>query len=161
MLADLVEDASPVDVSARRKQLVAEARAQLSEPAGRERFDRALAYAERVYPLREDNVLLTDHLTVGLLRRVALEAGRRLVERGLLARHTDAVMLTADELRQAVMGPGNAPELRRTVLRRKSEHAWVRANPEPAVYGASPGAILENPSLPFTSPSERVGCCWP
>ena len=160
MLADLIEDASPVDVAARRKQLVAEARAQLSEPAARERFDRALAYAERVYPLREDNVILTDHLTVGLLRRVALEAGRRLVDRGLLSRNTDAVMLTAEELRQAVMGPADASELRSMVQGRKSEHAWVRANPGPAVYGANPGAPPDLRGLPEAARRLNSALLW-
>ena len=45
--------------------LVEEARTQLTGSA-RQRFDAALAYAERVYPLREDNVLLTDQLPTGL-----------------------------------------------------------------------------------------------
>jgi hypothetical protein len=81
--------------------LVEEARTQLTGSAW-QRFDAALAYAERVYPLREDNVLLTDQLPTGLLRRVALEAGRRLVTLGLLGRAGEAVMLTADELHEAL-----------------------------------------------------------
>jgi rifampicin phosphotransferase len=160
MLADLMEDPSPVDVSARRNLLVAEARAQLSAPEAREKFERALAYAEQVYPLREDNVILTDHLPGGLLRRVALEAGRRLVERGLLARHTDAVMLTAGELRQAVTGPAGESDLRSLVARRKAEHAWVRANPGPAVYGAKPGPLPDLRGLPSAARRLNGALLW-
>jgi len=73
------------------------------------------------------------------------------------------VMLTADELRQAVIiqgGPGNAPELRSKVLRRKSEHAWVRANPGPAVYGASPGAIPDLRGLPEAARRLNGALLW-
>jgi pyruvate,water dikinase len=124
--------------------LVEEARAQLTG-AARRRFDAALAYAERVYPLREDNVLLTDQLPTGLLRRVALEAGRRLVGLGLLGRAEDAVMLAADELREALR---TRSDVRRVVSRRRAEHAWVRANPGPMTYGPEPGKAPDLRGLP-------------
>jgi rifampicin phosphotransferase len=135
LLADLICDAGSQDLSAARLALVNEARARLTGPT-RRRFDAALEYAERVYPLREDNVLLTDQLPTGLLRRVALEAGRRLVALGLLGRADEAVMLTADELREALR---QREDVRRLVRRRKAEHAWVRANPGPMTYGPERG----------------------
>jgi pyruvate,water dikinase len=104
-----------------------------------------------VYPLREDNVLLTDQLPTGLLRRVALELGRRLVERGLLARKQDAVMLSAGELRDALT---NASDVRALVRTRKGEHAWVRANPGPMLYGPAPGKMPDLRGLP--EPARRI-----
>ena len=80
LIADLLSDDGQRDLSAARVALVEEANAaDRVRPAA---VRCGLAYAERVYPLREDNVLLTDQLPTGLLRRVALEAGRRLVTWG-------------------------------------------------------------------------------
>jgi phosphohistidine swiveling domain-containing protein len=150
MLVDLLRSDARRDPSDARRALVAEARAQLRGPA-RERFDAALAYAERVYPLREDNVLFTDQLPVGLLRRVALETGRRLVNRGLLNRADDAVMLSVDEIKDAL---GTRRDVRPVVLRRKAEHAWVRANPGPMTYGPPPGKSPDLRGLP--EPARRI-----
>ena len=150
LLADLLTDDAPSDQSAARFAAVEEARSQLTEPA-RRRFDEALEYAERVYPLREDNVLLTDQLPTGLVRRVAIEAGRRLATKGLLTRADDAVMLTAEELRNAL---GAGRDVRRLISQRKSEHAWVRANPGPMTYGPEPGKMPDVRGLP--GPARRI-----
>jgi rifampicin phosphotransferase len=150
LIADLLSQDGQRDLSAARVALVKEARTRLTGSA-RQRFDAALAYAERVYPLREDNVLLTDQLPTGLLRRVALEAGRRLVNLGLLGRAEEAVMLTADELREALRTHG---DVRRIVFRRKAEHAWVRANPGPMMYGPEPGKAPDLRGLP--APARRI-----
>lgn len=150
LIADVLIDDRPCDLSAARVALVEEARTQLTGSA-RQRFDAALAYAERVYPLREDNVLFTDQLPTGLLRRVALEAGRRLVSLGCLGRAEDAVMLTVDELRESVR---TRTDVRRTVSRRRSEHAWVRVNPGPMTYGPEPGKAPDLRGLP--APARRI-----
>jgi pyruvate,water dikinase len=150
LIADLLSDDGPRDQSAARVALVEEARAQLTGSA-RHRFDAALAYAERVYPLREDNVLLTDQLPTGLIRRVALEAGRRLVSVGCLGRAEDAVMLAAEELRDALR---TREDVRRLVSRRRAEHTWVRANPGPMTYGPAPGKAPDLRGLP--APARRI-----
>jgi pyruvate,water dikinase len=150
LIADLLNDDGQRDLSAARMALVEEARARLTGSA-RQRFDAALAYAERVYPLREDNVLLTDQLPTGLLRRVVLEAGRRLVSLGLLSRAEEAVMLTADELREALR---THRDVRGIVSRRRAEHAWVRANPGPMTYGPQPGKAPDLRGLP--APARRI-----
>lgn len=150
LIADLLNDDAPRDLSAARVALVEEARAQLTGSA-RQRFDAALAYAERVYPLREDNVLLTDQLPTGLLRRVALEAGRRLVSLGLVGRAEEAVMLTPAESAEALR---THRDVRRIVARRKAEHAWVRANPGPMTYGPAPGKPPDLRGLP--APARRI-----
>jgi pyruvate,water dikinase len=160
-LADLLTgDERRAEVADRRRQRVAEARAQLSDEGSRAKFDRALAYAEKTYPLREDNVILTDHLNVGLIRRVALEAGRRLVDRGVLSRAADAVMLTADELRRSVAGGTKASEVQAIVTRRKGEHAWVRAHPGPAFYGPKPGKTPDVRGLPAAARLINGAILW-
>ena len=154
LIADHLNDDGQRDLSAARVALVEEARTRLTGSA-RQRFDAALAYAERVYPLREDNVLLTDQLPTGLLRRVALEAGRRLVSLGLMGRAEEAVMLSADELREALR---THRDVRRLVSRRKAEHAWVRANPGPMTYGPAPGKAPDLRGLP--APARRINSAF-
>ncbi len=72
--------------------------------ADRERFDALLADARRCYGIRDDNVALTMVWPVGLLRRVVLEIGRRLVERGLLTDATHALALGNAEFAAALAG---------------------------------------------------------
>ena len=109
----------------------AEALARLAG-AGRARFAGVLAAARRAYPVREENVALTDNVPCGILRRWVLEAGERLVASGSLQRVADAVYCTADELALALAGGAEvAPE----AARRRNEEAWVRAHPGPAVVG--------------------------
>src|SRR5690242_7401634 len=55
-----------------RLTALAQARAALSG-AALERFERALAYAERVYGNRDDNVVYTEGFSTGLIRRASLE----------------------------------------------------------------------------------------
>lgn len=84
----------------------AEARARLAGD-GLSEFERRLAVARRAYPNREENVVTSDHLPSGLIRRWVVEAGRRLVDRGLLARVDDVVWLDVDEIIEALLGnPG-------------------------------------------------------
>ena len=54
--------------SQKRQDAIAEARERLSG-AARQHFDGALAYAELVYPQRDDNVPYTEGLPCGLIRR--------------------------------------------------------------------------------------------
>jgi hypothetical protein len=101
----------------------------------------------RLSPLSE----LTGAGSSGLLRRVALEAGRRLVTLGLLERAEEAAMLTADELHEALR---TRLDVRRIVSRRKAEHAWVRANPRPMTSGPEPGQAPDLRGLP--APARRI-----
>ena len=128
---------------------VAEARAELAgrpEP-DRARFEAALSFARRAYPNREDNIYWLDNYPCALLRYCAVEFGRRLAGRGLIARSDDAVYLEASELRRALMD-GDAGDLAPVVARRKRERAWVIAHPGPAFYGPPPGAPPDLAPLP-------------
>ena len=114
--------------------------------ADRDRFITALAAARRAYPVREDNVTLTDNIPCGILRRWVLEAGRRLAQGGDLARADDAVFCRADELASS-LGGNPSPDLAAHVARRRGEQAWVRAHPGPAIVG-TPDEIPDLRFLP-------------
>lgn len=144
-LATLIRDGGLPDLEPERQRVIAEARAALRSRDDRQRFDDALAYAEIVYPLREDNVILTDQMVIGLVRRAGIEAGRRLVARGLVRKVDDAMMLGVDEIEDLL---GRGADARQLVDRRRSELAWVRANPGPAHYGAAPAAMPDLRGLP-------------
>ena len=125
---------------AARKQALGRARAALADATDgqRARFERALAAAEHAYPSREENVIWTDNVPSGLLRLTAVEIGRRLTERGAIARPEDAVLLEEHELRAALTGPPR--DLHELVARRRAERAWVIAHPGPPSYGNAPPA---------------------
>lgn len=103
-------------------------------PGELERFRRVLAAARAAYPIREENVVLTDNIPSGIFRRWMLEAGRRLVERGRLARVEDAAFCQAAEL-LAALGGDESVDLPAAAARRRGEQAWVRAHPGPVLVG--------------------------
>jgi rifampicin phosphotransferase len=84
-------------------------------------------------------------MVIGLLRRAGIEAGRRLVARGLARKVDDAMMLGVDEIEDLLARRADARPL---VDRRRSELAWVRANPGPGHYGAAPAAMPDLRGLP-------------
>jgi pyruvate,water dikinase len=152
LLAEMVEGGRATDLAAKRARAVAAARSRLSGDA-LARFDRALAYAEVVYPQREDNVIYTDNLPAGLVRRVGLEMGRRLVERGRLVRATDMAMLSFDEMRSDA-------DLRSLVAKRRAEIAWVRAHPGRAFFGPPPGKTPDLRGLPTAARRLNAAILW-
>lgn len=152
LLAELIDGPREQDLQANRAQAVEHARRRLSG-AALERFNRTLAFAEKVYPQREDNVFYTDNLPAGLLRLVGLEMGRRLVHQGRLVRATDMAMLSVDEMRSSA-------DLKALVIRRRSEIAWVRANPGPLLYGPKPGPAPDLRGLPEASRRLNSALIW-
>lgn len=110
---------------------------QTAENAGAlERFERALARAERAYPVRENSEYYTISAPIGLIRYAALELGRRLATRGQLDKPEDVFWLYLPETRVAFREGGNHHDL---VLRRRGERAWIEAHPGPSAYGTDPG----------------------
>jgi pyruvate,water dikinase len=120
-----------------RQKALEEARALLSG-ADRERFEAALAYAERVYGNRDDNVVYTEGLSTGLIRRASLEVGRRLARRDLLRHANDIGYLERSEMAAALAGTLIGESATDRVNRRKAEEAWVRAHPGPPLHGPAP-----------------------
>ena len=109
-------------------------------PEDRQRLRSALDRARRVWPVREDNLFYTDSLPSGLVRRAMLDVGRRLVDRGELARADDACWLELAEVHDVLAGhpvDGDG-SLRDRVQRRRAERAWVQAHPGPVTLGAPP-----------------------
>lgn len=140
------------ELARHREEALARAREQLAaqDDAARARFEQAHRRAAEVWGLREDNLLYTDQMPNGLIRLAALEIGRRLVRRGRLRRPEDAVFCELHELRAALAAPGSgeAAGLRQRVARRRAEHAWVRANPGPPMYGDPPPPPPPTDELP-------------
>jgi rifampicin phosphotransferase len=136
---------------AERREALEQARAALSG-AKRERFEAALAYAERVYRNRDDNVVYTEGLSTGLIRRASLEVGRRLVKRGVLQDASDIGYLERGEMAAALAGTLDGERAIDRVNRRKAEDAWVRAHPGALVHGPAP---VPPPSLRGLPPACR------
>lgn len=130
----------------KRKAEVAEAHSVL---AGRDghlaSFERALARAERAYPVREDSEFYTVSAPLALERYAALEGGRRLAARSQLDTAGDVFFLTSPEARDALASGEARQEL---VARRRAERAWVLAHPGPASYGRDPGPPPASSALP-------------
>jgi len=120
-----------------RQKALAEARSALSG-AARERFEAALAYAERVYANRDDNVVYTEGLSNGLIRRASLEVGRRLAQRGLLRHANDIGYLERAEMAAALAGTLSGERSTDRVTQRRAEEAWVRCHPGPLLHGPAP-----------------------
>lgn len=123
----------------RREVAQAEARAQLDgrPEAERARFERALDRAQRWYPAREDYAPMTFSEQIALIRRVALDMGRRLAESSLIDDPDDIFWLEGEEAGAALAGraDGTASDCRAVVRRRQAEREWVEAHPGPDSYG--------------------------
>ncbi len=131
--------ARAAEVGRRREERRAEARAQLADrsDADRARFERALERAHRWYPAREDYAPMTFSEQLALIRRVALDLGRRLAESSLIDDPDDVFFLEGEEAWGvlAARATANAPDYRDLVRRRRAERAWVEAHPGPDSYG--------------------------
>lgn len=159
-----VEVAPRGGVDAARERARSEARRELGVPgidaADRERFETALARAERAYPVREDNLFWTDSVPNGLLRRAALEVGHRLAARALLLDAEEAVWLEVGELREALRGEVSGDGLRGRIERRRAERRWVRANPGPEVLGGEPAPPPDVRGLPAPARRTNAALLW-
>src|SRR6266508_1761533 len=153
---DPVADAA---VAHRRMTAAGRARAAVAgrPPGDRERFERALARAERAYPVREDNEFFTLSVPIALLRYPLLEIGRRLAARGQLDRRDDVFFLTLDEAR-AALRDGQAR--RALVTRRRGERAFVEQHPGPATYGKDPGPPPPLDALPAEARFTMTALLW-
>ncbi|MDX1619970.1 MAG: PEP/pyruvate-binding domain-containing protein [Nitriliruptorales bacterium] len=171
LLASLLRDA--VDraqvtarggVDAARDDARTRARQELEEQgvssADRRGFEQALAFAEMVYPLREDNLFWTDNVPTALVRRAALEIGRRLARNGRLDHPEDAVWLEIEELKQELSGSRAHGDLRSTIERRKGERRYVRANPGPDVIGPEPSPPPDVRGLPKAARRTNGALMW-
>jgi rifampicin phosphotransferase len=151
--------AEAAELAQRRATAVGRARAALAgqPPADRERFERALARAERAYPVREDNEFFTVSAPLALLRYRLLEIGRRLAARGQLDRRDDVFFLTLEEARAALR---DGAARRALAARRKGERAFVEQHPGPASYGKHPGPPPLLDALPAEARFTMTALLW-
>ncbi|GHE12685.1 PEP/pyruvate-binding domain-containing protein [Streptomyces alanosinicus] len=144
------------EVERERGQAVAAALDGLA-PERAERLRALLADAEHAYPVREDNEHWTVSAPNALLRWAVLEAGERLVARGLLAAADQVFFLETDEVRTALL---KGVDTRETVRRRRGEHRWALANPGPASHGERPGPPPSMDQLPAEVRETMGGFLW-
>ena len=107
--------------------------------------------------MREDNEFYTVSAPLALLRYAVLELGRRLAERGQIARRDDVFFLELAEARQALREGEDRHAL---VARRKAERAWVEAHPGPASYGKDPGPPRSFAALPAEARLAMEALLW-
>jgi phosphohistidine swiveling domain-containing protein len=157
LVADqLTLEFSPDDVAEqarrRREQAADEARRLLARhpEADRERFERALTRAREAYPAFEDRVWWTQSVQWALLRYLALEIGRRLVDRGQLAAVEDVFFLEAEDALSALFKGGDRHETTRIA---KGRRAWATANPGPLRFG---NPTFGEPPFDLLPPAARL-----
>jgi rifampicin phosphotransferase len=92
----------------------------------------------------------TQSVQTALHRYLALEIGRRLVERGQLATVDDVFFLELQEARSALFDGADRSETTRT---RKGRRAWAMANPGPLMYGEAPSG---EPPFDLLPPPARL-----
>jgi phosphohistidine swiveling domain-containing protein len=143
----------------RRSEAADEARRLLaSRPeADRERFERAMTRAREAYPALEDRVWWTFSVQAALLRYVALEIGRRLVERGQLAAVEDVFFLEALDARSSLF---DGADRRETARLAKGQRAWAMAHPGPYAYGEPPSGPPPFDLLPPPARLVNQGVMW-
>jgi phosphohistidine swiveling domain-containing protein len=151
--------AEAAELARRRAAAAGRARAALAArpPGERERFERALARAERAYPVREDNEFFTVSAPLAILRYPVLEIGRRLAARGQLDRRDDVFFLTLEEA-LAALRDGQARQA--LASRRRGERAFVEQHPGPATYGKDPGPPPPPDALPAEARFTMTALLW-
>ena len=124
------------DRAAKGKAALARLRARV--PAEHhETFDELFESAREIYGLRDAHSSACEAWTLGVVRVAALEAGRRLVERDLVAAAEHVLELSQSELR-ALFVDGNGPSPEQIVARWKAR-TDLRAAEAPDVLGPPPG----------------------
>jgi phosphohistidine swiveling domain-containing protein len=157
--AEFSPDHEEQEARRRRSQAADEARRLLaSHPAAdRERFERALARAREAYPALEDRAWVTNSVQSALLRYVALEIGRRLVDRGLLGAVDDVFFLEAQDARSALF---DGADRRDTARVAKGQREWAMAHPGPYAYGEPPPGEPPFDLLPPPARLVNQGVMW-
>jgi len=161
--AQLEREFSPEQVAQdalrRRSQAADDARGLLaSHPeTDSRRFERALARAREAYPALEDRVAPTQSVQTALVRYLALEIGRRLVDQGQLVAVEDVFFLEAFDARAALL---DRADRRETARVRKGQRSWAMANPGPLTYGDRPAGEPPFDLLPPPARLVNKGVVW-
>jgi pyruvate,water dikinase len=147
LIAQLLQDQlrRPNDIRTETRQLRQEredakaaALAALADDTAKQRFAELMSDAELVYPAREDNEFFTVSVPLALLRRAALEAGRRLRASGAVNDDSDVFYLTADELAESLQAPPASGAFTAPIVERRAALTAAEASPPPASFGIEP-----------------------
>jgi pyruvate,water dikinase len=124
--------------AAGRDQAIAAAREQIAgyPAAVVGQFEGMLHAAQSGTVISEDHNFWIDNMSIHHLRAVLLEGGRRLVDDGALTRATDVMMLTPEELQDALDTPGS--DYRGRVTERTDAMARQAQITPPPVLGTMP-----------------------
>jgi phosphohistidine swiveling domain-containing protein len=115
-----------------REVLLDKARAKLADdPERLARFEELYEAARYSNPLTEDHAFWIDQMFIAIFRRFAEDLGRRLAERGQLARPEDVYMLYRDEVVDALRSGEDRTELAQQ--RRAEMEAWAKVTPPPTL----------------------------
>jgi phosphohistidine swiveling domain-containing protein len=150
-------DAETQQEPGRQRDAAANKAREILGGVDRVRFERALERALMAYPVREDKTFYTMSSPRGLLRRAALELGRRLASRDQIAAVEDIFFLHPDEAR-TLLADGTSG--RHVVAHRKGEYAWALAHPGPASYGRDPGPPPPLDGLPQEARLANEAFMW-
>ena len=141
----------------RQRDVAANKAREMLGGVDRVHFERALERALMAYPVREDNAFYTLSSPRGLLRRAALELGRRLASCDQIIAVEDIFFLHPDEAR-ALLADGTSG--RDVVTHRKGEYVWALAHPGPASYGRDPGPPPPLDGLPQEARLANEAFMW-
>ncbi len=139
-------EAELAELAAERERLIADARSRLEgkppEIAGK--FEFLLTAAQAGSILQENHNFWIDGQVNHAVRRVLVEAGRRLAEAAQIAPPADVFHLTLPELRDALVS--GAGDLRGVVAERKAELAgWAVVHAPPVLGTFPPGPPPDDP----------------
>jgi pyruvate,water dikinase len=129
-----------------RRDAEVDALCAAGNPQSAAEFRREWAYALRMLKVLEEHNHYIDQLSTGLLRRAALAAADRLVQRGELEYRRDVFYLTFAEILDALRGISDGT-IAEVVARRKTEqNAWMALSP-PGFLGVPDARLPERPAL--------------
>lgn len=100
-------------------------------PDAAERLRRLTARARTAFPIREGGEAVHAR-TAGMLRLTALEAGRRMVRKGVTSSPDHAFLLTLDELCEWLC---DRPDFTERIRRRRGERRWAKGQTPAAFVG--------------------------
>ena len=121
-------------IDARREELWREAEESIAT-GQKEELRQIRAALDVGMPIRDDTGLFILR-SMGAVRMVALELGRRLAERSLIERREHIFYLKIAEI---VEGVRSGREWHDLIRRRRGERKWAEMNPGPRSYGKNPG----------------------
>ncbi|MGX1773944.1 PEP/pyruvate-binding domain-containing protein [Nocardia brasiliensis] len=113
----------------------------------REQFDRAVAAAEAVAPVRDEKVYLAVSAWA-LVRYAVLDLGRRLVARSVIERIDDVFYLDHHAALTSLTETGDRTA---SVRDGRGRHLWAATHPGPEHYGTPPRPLVLEPGM--TPPS--------